>query len=106
VKNYPAEVLAEWFCLPSWRRNGLKRVQSGIEEIVQNLVSDISDVRCNTIIKSVEMLKDPITQKKQVLVTYPDGSQEYFDHVVLATQANHALSLIKNPLPEHVTGWS
>jgi len=40
------------------------------------------------------------------VITHLDNSEEVFDHVVIATQANQALGLLRDPTPDHVTSLS
>ncbi len=53
------------------------------------LQADI-ELRLSCGVKEVECLDD------QVRVRLPDGTTEFFDHVIVATQANTALRLVKD----------
>jgi predicted NAD/FAD-binding protein len=86
LDQYPARVVLETLrCLTDDR--ALQRTRYGTRDVVNRLTASLSDVRMN---HAVTALYD---QGDHVCVISADGSREQFDHVIVATQANTALSL-------------
>jgi len=87
--RYPAAtVLRAMMSLTSGDR--LLRARNGSKDIVQRLVAPLSDIWCNTALESVQV------DDNQVHLTMNSGKSIAVDHLVMATQANTALKVLKN----------
>jgi predicted NAD/FAD-binding protein len=100
IENYPAVILLEaLFRLTSKRKSNdawLLRSRHGTQDIANRLSADCSHVTTNVNVDSVS------SHEKHVRVsssfTKDDGSiEEYFDHVIIAVQANHAMRMLAQP---------
>ncbi len=93
LDQYPA-----WIVLSALRRmtgdRDLMRTSFGTQDVVSRLASDLKDVRTRTSVVSIA------THESQVQLTFNGGATEAFDHVIVATQANTAMSF----LPEIESG--
>ncbi len=86
LDSYPAHIiLGTLRCLTDDR--ALLRTRHGTRDVVTRLASDLADVRTNHPVKSLVDNGDNVT------ISSAGGSIENFDHVIVATQANTALSL-------------
>eukprot|EP01136_Pigoraptor_vietnamica_P008638 Opistho-1_new@44210 len=101
ILNYPAEDIVEFMLCLTLRGEGCRRATGGTTEIVALLSKHATSKRCNAVIDKVwsEVVDGDRTS---VCVKTAEGVVERFDHVVIATQANHAFSILRDPLPEHV----
>jgi predicted NAD/FAD-binding protein len=97
MADFPAETFIQ-FCLnhgllqvnnrPQW-----KSIRGGSREYVKRLCADIGDVRLNTPVLAVERCADGVKLKTH-------AGSELFDHVIMATHTDQALSILKDALPE------
>jgi len=91
AKNYPALMLLMYFTQRAL--NGMRRVIGGSKEVITKLSGKFRHVHCNTSIVSIFP-----GQNEKVVVQDNKGNEYIFDHVIIATQANHAKQmLIKAP---------
>ena len=96
VAEYPARVIIESL-FDIFLAGRLRRFKGGTRQIVRRIVADLPDVRLGAGVRDLSL------EANHVNVHLADGI-EAFDHVVLATQANHALSLLPPDLTrEHET---
>ena len=86
VSEYPARVIVESL-FDIFLAGRLRRFTGGTRQIVRRLVADLPDVRLQQPVLGVD------ADEAGAVVHLPDGS-EAFDHIVVATQANHASNLI------------
>ena len=93
IGNYPAVILLDAMQKIA-SEDGLWRVSHGSSAVVSTLVESVDDLRCSTNVVSV------VEGAEAVTVTL-DQSEQRFDHVVVATQANHVSQLCPG-LPEDV----
>jgi uncharacterized protein len=89
LAQYPAAtVLRAMISLTSGDR--LLRARNGSKDIAQRLTSQLTDIRCNTALKSVRI------NDHQVCLSLSSGDNMIVDHLVMATQANTALKVLDN----------
>lgn len=91
--NYPCEVVLD--ALRSITEGGspLNRTVRGSAHAADLLLRDVDDIRSNTAVKSVSVCGDSATVQTS-------GETCEFEHVIVATQANHASRLVEDALPE------
>lgn len=89
VRAYPADTLVEYWLCWALRGEGLRRAEGGTLSVVSHLSAGLSECHLGT---SVTALREG--KQRQWLVTDDSGAAREFDHVILATQAKHAASLI------------
>jgi len=96
LRKYPAATILQLLAniTPTGSEtSALFRVQGGIREVEQRLMEEIPEVRTRSTATSI--VRD---QNVEVTLATPSGSVvEQFDHVVLATQANHLSRLLQRP---------
>lgn len=97
--SYPAATMAGFLdnhgLLDLGNRPQWRTVTGGSREYVRRVAASLDDVRLATPIASVQREAD------LVLVRDPDGHAERFDHVVVATHADTALSMLgRDATPE------
>jgi predicted NAD/FAD-binding protein len=89
VSAFPAEHVIDYL-----RRGVLltsvRRARAGADDVVRRLTARIAHVRC-----SVDL--EGVTRSSAHVDVRVDGTNEPFDHVVVATQANQALRLLDAP---------
>ena len=90
VAEYPARVIVESL-FDIFLAGRLRRFTGGTRQIVRRLVAELPDVRLGVPVQSVAV------NGSAVEIALPDGS-EAFDHVIIATQANHARYLLPGQL--------
>lgn len=92
VRAYPADMLLD---LVTRRAGGGVRIASGgSKDIIAKISKPFSQIHCNTPVASVH--PHP-TQHGKVCVVDHTGKEHIYDHVIVATQANHALKLVSKP---------
>ncbi len=74
----------------------VRRARGGAADVVRRLIPGNAQVRCGVDVRAVEASLTHV----EVSV---DGAKERFDHVVIATQANHVLKLFTNATDEERT---
>lgn len=87
VKAYPASIILEYLDSDlTWSR--VNRLSHGTHDVTQRLSAAASEIRCNLNLKAVRR------KAGSVQITDGNGYSEDYDHVVIATQANHACKLL------------
>ena len=86
VRAYPARVILDYLTR-GLTFGGVRRVVLGTREVVNRLTEPLAAVRCGVAVRSIAPDADGVR------VTW-DGGEQRFDHVVVATQANHAAPLL------------
>ncbi|KAI9297255.1 amine oxidase [Neoconidiobolus thromboides FSU 785] len=94
--EFPARTLIQFMlnhCLlqvegrPEW-----KTIKNGSQSYVSKVLEKLDDKRLNC---AIEEVKPVINEgRNQVLVKAKDGSEEYFDHVIMATHGDQSLELL------------
>ena len=92
VANYPAKTALK-ILQNLTRETTLLKTRFGTRDATTRMLHADIQLRLSCGVKEVEYLDD------QVQVRLPDGTTEFFDHVIIATQANTALKLVKD-LPD------
>jgi predicted NAD/FAD-binding protein len=98
VRAYPADTLVEYWLCWALRGEGLQRAEGGTKSVVAHLSAGLSQCHLGT---RVTALRDGSgsgggSGKRKWLVRDDKGAEREFDHVILATQAKHAASLIED----------
>ena len=86
VSEYPARVIVQSL-FDIFLAGRLRRFTGGTRQIVRRLVDDLPDVRLNTPVRR-------LTRDVEGAHVHLADGVETFDHAVIATQANHAISLL------------
>lgn len=87
VKAYPASIILDYLGSDlTWSR--VNRLTHGVRDVAQRLSAVAATVRCNLNLKTLA------AHDHGVEISDGDGYRETFDHVVVATQANHAVQLL------------
>jgi len=93
VRSMPADIPIKYITsgIFTMRSNdgGMFRPVGGVPQISAVLSASFKDVRTDTRISQINKLPNG-----KLVVTDDKGASEEFDHIVLATQANHALKLV------------
>ncbi|MDG2102892.1 MAG: FAD-dependent oxidoreductase [Pirellulaceae bacterium] len=89
VANYPAKTALQ-ILQNLTRETTLLKTRFGTQDATTRMLQADIELRLSCGVKEVECLDD------QVRVRLPDGTTEFFDHVIVATQANTALKLVKD----------
>lgn len=93
VRSMPADIPIKYITsgIFTMRRNdgGMFRPVGGVPQISTVLSQPFTDVRTSTQITQINKLSNG-----KLVVSDDQGGSEEFDHIVLATQANHALKLV------------
>lgn len=93
IYNMPAILNASYLAINSFsltnKHRGLYRPIGGVEAIIKSLTANVKDIRLSTPISKIYRNSD------QWVVQSENGKDSY-DHVILATQANHALRIVEN----------
>jgi len=92
IKSYPARVVLEYLN-SDLLFSAVTRVTRGTQEVVRLLSNDVHEV------KLASQVTEVIKNEENVTVCTAEDSAT-FDHVVLATQANQTLALLKNASQE------
>lgn len=97
MADFPAETFLQ-FCInhgllqvndrPQW-----KSIRGGSREYVKRLCADINDVRLSSPVRSV-------LRKADGVEVITDTSTELYDHVIMATHTDQALTILKDALPQ------
>lgn len=102
VRSMPADIPIHYLTsgIFSMRKNdgGMFRPVGGVPQISSVLSAPLKDVRTSAQITSIEKLENG-----KLAVTDLSGQVEEFDHIVLATQANHALKLVGHIDPSYAS---
>ena len=95
VRAYPADTLVEYWLCWALRGEGLRRAEGGTKSVVANLSAGLAQCHLGTRVTSLRDGKPGQGQQRTWLVRDDKGAEREFDHVILATQAKHAASLIE-----------
>ncbi len=85
VRNYPAEVIIDFFSSGSLL-SGTWRARHGADDAITRLLSACQALRCDTQVRQLQVSDDGVR------VT-TDADTTRFDHVIIASQANQASAL-------------
>ncbi|GAP36399.1 hypothetical protein ISF6_2239 [Piscinibacter sakaiensis] len=86
AQRYPAEVVLGYFAAGLFSAP-VQRARGGVADVVARLSAGVQHLRLSA---SVEAVRDA----PHGVEVHADGQAQRFDHVVLATQADHALRLL------------
>jgi len=92
LKAYPADMILD--LVTRRAMGGVRIARGGSKDIIAKISKKFSKTYCNTTIVSVH--PHP-TQEGKVCVVDNNGKEFVYDHVIVATQANHASTMIKEP---------
>ena len=92
ARAYPADVVAAYMAA-GLTQQSVRRACQGADDVAARLMAKIARVRCNV---AVHQLKRVVGG---VALASHGQAVERFDHVVLATQANHAGALLADATP-------
>lgn len=95
ARAYPAAVVAG-YATAGVGRQSVRRARDGADAVAAKLLAGITRVQCSAGVVAVR--RGP-GAAAQVVVQHADG-EEAFDHVVFATQANQALTLLADAAPD------
>ena len=103
TRAYPAVRIAEFVDSMSFSGNNVSRAYGdGCREVASLLLQDVPHVHCGVTIASIDSTEDGHGAE----VVLDDGTRTVYDEVVIATQANHALRLLKQPTEAESTHLS
>lgn len=101
LANYPARIILESLAKITTSENMgdlvLFKARHGMQDVSSRLARKGIEVRTNVAIESVSCGTDQVTLQLQRGDSNQNLSSESFDHVILATQANHAARLLSTP---------
>jgi predicted NAD/FAD-binding protein len=89
VRSFPAEHVIDYLTR-GVLVTSVRRASGGADEVVKRLTARLSDVRCGVDVRGIRCEDGHAALEI-------NGIEERFDHVVVATQANHALGLLAAP---------
>lgn len=87
VKRYPAETIID-FLASGMLFNGIWRAKLGAEDAIHKMLANCHSLQCNVEIEKISK------EKGRIKIKEANGRVHWFDHVVLAVQANQARRLI------------
>lgn len=93
ARGFPAAVIVDYLAA-GLTRDAVRRARHGADDVQARLLQGIPGLRCDARIVAVEADADAAS------LHMADGSAARFDHVVLATQANHARQLLPAASPD------
>jgi predicted NAD/FAD-binding protein len=86
VRAYPARVILDYLTR-GLTFGGVRRVVLGTREVVNRLTEPVAEVRCGIKVQGIAPAPDGVRVRWE-------GGEKVFDHVVVATQANQAASML------------
>lgn len=89
VREYPAETIID-FLTSGMLFNGIWRAKHGAEDAIHKMLQNCKVLHCNVEVEKI------VKQDGRVLIRQRDGSEQLFDHVIIAVQANQAVKLISD----------
>ncbi len=89
ARRFPAAVIIDYLAR-GLTNQSVRRALHGADDVERRLLQGIPDLRCNARIAGASR------RGNQVMLHMDDGSEQGFDHVVLATQANQARQLLRD----------
>jgi len=99
-KAYPASVILEFYG-SGVLFEGTSAVSGGVQRVCKTMSKTIPYIHLQTPVASVESFVDEKSDGQvKVRVVDSKGTEYLFDHVVIASQGNQALAMLKNPSPE------
>jgi len=103
ARAYPAAVIAG-YAAAGVARQSVRRARDGADAVAAKLLAGITRVQCNAGVVAVWSRRCTAASARQagagrVVVQHATG-EDVFDHVVFATQANQALSLLADAAPD------
>lgn len=87
ARNYPAPVVLGYFAAGLFSVP-VKRARDGISDVVAKLSEGIDDIRLGSPVEEIVPGPEGVRVRS-------GGEEGFFDHVVIATQANHALRMLR-----------
>ena len=93
LRNYPSHLVLDALHRITVDGNPLMRTVHGSDHAANSLLSNIKDVRFNTAVIQVSSGPESAT-------IHTERESFEFDHVIVATQANHASQIIVDDLPK------
>ena len=97
ARHFPAEVIVDYLAR-GVARESVRRALHGADDVEQRLLSGIADLRCHARIAHIRRAQGD-HGAMGTIVQMDDGSEQAFDHLVLATQANQARQLLADASP-------
>jgi predicted NAD/FAD-binding protein len=98
-KAYPASVILEFYG-SGVLFEGTSAVSGGVQKVCKIMSKSISNIHLQKSIVSIESVTEQGQSK--VKVTDSLGKEHIFDSVIIASQANQALAMLKNPTKDEV----
>lgn len=86
VRAYPARVILDYLTR-GLTFGGVRRVVMGTREVVRRLTEPVAELRCGVRVRSIGPAPDGVRVRWE-------GGEQVFDHVVVATQANQATTML------------
>lgn len=101
ARQFPAEVIVDYLAR-GVASESVRRALHGADDVERRLLSGIADLRCQARIAHLrrERSGPGPDDTAATIVQMDDGSEQRFDHLVLATQANQARRLLADASPE------
>lgn len=87
VLNYPAELILEYLTC-GIAKDGIIGAEKGVDDIVPRLLTNV-DLKVNAGVKKISQ------EGEKILLSFGDNKALHFDHVVIASQAQQAASILK-----------
>ncbi|MCV2363081.1 NAD(P)-binding protein [Paucibacter sp. DJ1R-11] len=97
ARAYPAAVIAG-YAAAGVARQSVRRARDGADAVAAKLMAGITRVQCSAGVVAVWSRRGAA---EQVVVQRSTG-EETFDHIVFATQANQALTLLADAAPDEI----
>jgi predicted NAD/FAD-binding protein len=86
VRAYPARVILDYLTR-GLTFGGVRRVVMGTREVVRRLTEPVAELRCGVRVQGISPAPDGVRVRWE-------GGEQVFDHVVIATQANQATTML------------
>lgn len=86
VRAYPARVILDYLTR-GLTFGGVRRVVMGTREVVRRLTEPVAELRCGVRVQAISPAPDGVRVRWE-------GGEQVFDHVVVATQANQATTML------------
>lgn len=86
VRAYPARVILDYLTR-GLTFGGVRRVVMGTREVVRRLTEPVTELRCGVRVHGISPAPDGVRVRWE-------GGEQVFDHVVVATQANQATTML------------
>lgn len=88
VKRYPADIMLEYLTC-GVHKLGITSAAKGVDDIVPRLIQNV-ELRTNAKVQKV------FKSDNQLRVRTEDGDEQSYHHVIIATQAQHAASMLSD----------